>query len=96
MLQYFQTARPGFRIAKMGLQEYSADDIRRAFYQLRRLRWLEATISIDIEGNRYSGLVISLTPLGQAAALALSAESTANAKPGVACQRDHPGAGRAS
>lgn len=84
MLQYFQTARPGFRMAQMGLQEYSTNDIRRTFNQLRRLQWLEAAVSFDAEGNRYSGLVVSLTPLGHAAVRALLAEPTSSTS--AACQ----------
>lgn len=88
LLQHFQRVRPGFRVTRMRLQEYSIDDIRGAFNQLRRRRFLEATVSFDAEGNRYSGLVVSLTPLGQAAARAMSAEPTANAS--AACQENIP------
>ncbi|MRI43462.1 hypothetical protein D5301_14625 [Stenotrophomonas sp. MH181796] len=85
MLQYFQTPRPGFRISRMRLSEYSTDDIREVFHQLRRHRWLEATVAFDIEGNRFEGLVISLTPWGRAAARALLAEIATDAD--AACQK---------
>ncbi|MEN5285897.1 hypothetical protein ABE494_08090 [Stenotrophomonas lactitubi] len=63
-------------MAQIDLAGYSRKDVRSTFNHLRRYRWLEATVSFDVEGLRYSGLVVSLTPMGHAAARALSAEAT--------------------
>lgn len=75
MLRHFQAGRPSLRIAQEDFPGYSIIEIHRTFHHLRALRWLEATFAHGGEGRHFSGLVVSLTPLGHAAARALSAEA---------------------
>lgn len=43
---------------------------------MRRLRWLEVAVLSDIDGNRFSGWGVSLTPLGRSVLEALDRQYT--------------------
>lgn len=71
LLRHFRVARPGVRITQLVLAPYASREIRNEFQQMRRRRWLEVAVLRDIDGNRFSGWGVSLTPLGHIALEAL-------------------------
>lgn len=76
LLRRFRIARPGVRVAEIVLNRHSSRDIRNEFQQLRRRGWLDVGVLRDIDGNRFSGWVVALTPMGRLALEALDRQSS--------------------
>lgn len=76
LLRHFRVARPGVRTSQLVLASYASREIRNEFQQMRRLRWLEVAVLSDIDGNRFSGWGVSLTPLGRSVLEALDRQYT--------------------
>lgn len=66
LMQRFQTPCPGVRLYQVRFAGYTGQEIKRAFRYLCRRRVLVATFARDANGDRYGGMLVALTALGQA------------------------------